>query len=113
MSTGQLREWLLGVRWAKAPGGGNALWQCEYCRDLVSLADLTVDHRAPLARGGSSRPENLAPCCRRCNEAKGNMSADGFRLVLTLPEADKTELFRRLRGGAIRRGVWAGAGSKG
>ncbi|MFI6117466.1 HNH endonuclease [Kitasatospora sp. NPDC051164] len=32
--------------------------------------DLTADHRVPLARGGTSEPENVCVLCRSCNSRK-------------------------------------------
>ncbi|WP_261555539.1 HNH endonuclease [Frankia tisae] len=40
---------------------------CVYCG---ALADET-DHLWPLSRGGPDSPENLVPCCGRCNRSKG------------------------------------------
>jgi 5-methylcytosine-specific restriction endonuclease McrA len=43
---------------------------CYLCDDPAT----TLDHVIPRARGGSNRDENLRPCCRRCNEAKGDLT---------------------------------------
>jgi 5-methylcytosine-specific restriction endonuclease McrA len=40
--------------------------------------DFTTDHKTPLARGGSDRRENRVPCCFRCNNLKGDMTASEF-----------------------------------
>lgn len=42
---------------------------CVYCG---TDRDITKDHIIPSSRGGSSRVDNLAWCCRNCNSAKGN-----------------------------------------
>jgi 5-methylcytosine-specific restriction endonuclease McrA len=57
---------------------------CTYCsRDVVTgqfggkrLA--TIDHKIPLSRGGSWKRYNLTCACKRCNELKGNMTAEEF-----------------------------------
>jgi 5-methylcytosine-specific restriction endonuclease McrA len=41
---------------------------CIYCAERGSL---TLDHFAPLAKGGSHTLLNFVPACRRCNSAKG------------------------------------------
>jgi 5-methylcytosine-specific restriction endonuclease McrA len=41
------------------------------CPICGSETDLTIDHIRPLARGGTSDPENLHVLCRRCNSRKG------------------------------------------
>jgi 5-methylcytosine-specific restriction endonuclease McrA len=42
-------------------------YKCVYCG---STKNLTVDHIIPLARGGSSEPNNLQTLCRNCNSRK-------------------------------------------
>lgn len=41
---------------------------CYYCSERTVL---TVDHKTPLARGGSNYPDNLCMACRFCNSQKG------------------------------------------
>lgn len=41
---------------------------CSYCQ---ATADLTVDHRVPLALGGTSTYANAQTLCRKCNSMKG------------------------------------------
>jgi 5-methylcytosine-specific restriction protein A len=33
-------------------------------------AELTMDHKVPLARGGCSTKGNVVPCCKACNATK-------------------------------------------
>lgn len=40
--------------------------------------ELSVDHIIPMVKGGSDLPDNLACCCKTCNEAKGNMTLSEF-----------------------------------
>jgi len=42
-------------------------------------APLQADHRIPLARGGTSTIDNIAPACARCNARKHLMTEDEFR----------------------------------
>lgn len=49
--------------------------RCYYCDQ--EDAD-SVDHRIPLARGGSHWPANLVPCCRRCNSSKNAKTETEF-----------------------------------
>jgi len=44
---------------------------CHYCGEKFSPGQLTMDHRIPLARGGTSTQGNLVPCCKACNNQKG------------------------------------------
>lgn len=41
---------------------------CAYCG---TTENLSVDHKRPISRGGSSEPENLQCLCRSCNSRKG------------------------------------------
>ena len=41
---------------------------CTYCGDTRKLH---VDHKLPIASGGSNDFENLVTCCARCNLSKG------------------------------------------
>jgi 5-methylcytosine-specific restriction endonuclease McrA len=43
---------------------------CHYCGRKFKPSELTMDHVVPLARGGTSTPGNIVPCCRDCNRAK-------------------------------------------
>ncbi len=46
---------------------------CEYCQRKVGFAELTIDHILPLSRGGLSKKENIACCCKECNSLKKAM----------------------------------------
>lgn len=62
------REWLALV---EAFGG-----RCAYCG---AAGPVTVDHRVPVHRGGSSWIENILPACRVCNQRKFTMTEEEFR----------------------------------
>ncbi len=40
-------------------------------KDCQSEHNLTVDHRIPLAKGGTWEQDNLQPMCHSCNSSKG------------------------------------------
>jgi len=48
--------------------------RCEYCRSLdsVSTERFAVDHIIPKVKGGKTQVDNLALCCRGCNEYKSD-----------------------------------------
>ena len=46
---------------------------CHYCQQHFKPAELTMDHVAPLIRGGKSTKGNLVPCCKECNNKKRHM----------------------------------------
>lgn len=45
---------------------------CQYCGEVLSSSELTLDHVVPRSRGGLSTWENLVACCHGCNREKGN-----------------------------------------
>jgi 5-methylcytosine-specific restriction endonuclease McrA len=53
--------------------------KCIYCG---SDENLEVEHRIPLARGGSDWPANLAPACGPCNRSKGTKTETEFKKIL-------------------------------
>ena len=54
---------------------------CWYCgKDFKDR--MTIDHVQPVSQGGSDELDNLVPCCKSCNSAKGGRSVDEYRLVI-------------------------------
>jgi len=51
--------------------------RCGYCGIIPKV--LEIDHVKPFSKGGSDRIENLMPCCRKCNTAKGKLTLTRFR----------------------------------
>jgi len=43
---------------------------CYYCGQKFSPAELTMDHRIPIARGGKSTRANVVTACKSCNNEK-------------------------------------------
>lgn len=46
-------------------------YRCIYCDADLRKVKRNLDHRMPLALGGSNGPENLDFLCRPCNASKG------------------------------------------
>lgn len=55
---------------------------CQYCDQLFSPIELTLDHVIPRSRGGKSSWENLVTCCRRCNNCKGDRLPEEANMIL-------------------------------
>jgi 5-methylcytosine-specific restriction endonuclease McrA len=53
--------------------------KCIYCG---SDENLQIEHRIPLARGGSDWAANLAPACKSCNCSKGTKTETEFKEFL-------------------------------
>lgn len=52
--------------------------RCAYCGIKLTPANITADHKVPLARGGTNTIENIVPACRPCNQEKNRLTAEEF-----------------------------------
>jgi hypothetical protein len=50
--------------------------KCAYCGKTA--VPMEIEHIVPKSRGGSDRVSNLTISCRRCNQEKGNRTAEEF-----------------------------------
>lgn len=67
---------------------------CYYCGKNLDDEDRTLDHQYPRDFGGISIPNNLVPCCKKCNEEKGNMNeVEYYDYKLVKGDSAKKELF--------------------
>lgn len=57
-----------------ANGGG----KCSICGKTVSFNRMTIDHKVPLAYGGTNYIDNLQLACLSCNQMKGSMDMEEF-----------------------------------
>lgn len=65
-------------------------YQCVACS---STEDLSIDHKHPVSKGGSSTDDNLQTLCLPCNLRKGSMLQEQFMLKSSMNQAcsnDKT-----------------------
>lgn len=51
---------------------------CVYCGWVMPLAEATLDHVQPIARGGRSQPGNLVVACGPCNRLKADQQPQEF-----------------------------------
>lgn len=60
--------------WIKKHITDNGLWECFYCGRLLTLDQLTLDHKLSRGRHPEKRfdENNLVPACWGCNEKKGS-----------------------------------------
>lgn len=58
-------------------------WRCYLCQTSLTIRTAHMDHRKPLARGGSNWPANLAPACGPCNLSKGRKTEQEYRATQT------------------------------
>ena len=65
--------------------------RCYYCGCVLTSKNRTIDHMFPRNWGGITIPDNLVPCCMRCNNRKGNLTAEQYKKWLTLPDNAKKD----------------------
>ena len=58
-------------------------YKCKHCG---STSEREIDHKKPIASGGTNELDNLQVLCRPCNARKGDMPEDIY-LEGTKPEA--------------------------
>jgi hypothetical protein len=79
---------------------------CAFCRNVVPLEALTIDHRTPITRGGRHLYENLAVVCQPCNLAKGVLDDEEFlqlrALLRSMHPRAYADVLARLRSGGAR-----------
>ncbi len=72
--------------------------RCKVCGSQLNVKTLEIDHRLPLAEGGSNDSLNLQALCRRCNQGK----ADYFEETAVAAARPWWELRRDLTEGSVR-----------
>lgn len=45
---------------------------CQYCKQMFSYKDLTLDHVIPKSKGGKTEWTNIVSACRKCNNDKAS-----------------------------------------
>jgi hypothetical protein len=87
------------LRWLWRNVGLNAV-PCHYCNAPVDILSLTLDHAIPKEAGGRFAIENMRVCCVKCNQRKGEMTAEGYKAILLfrfeLSSYDQGVLLNRL-----------------
>lgn len=56
--------------------------QCYYCAIGLVPEDIHIEHKTPIARGGTNNRSNLALSCQRCNLSKGRKTEAEYRRFL-------------------------------
>lgn len=56
--------------------------KCCYCNDPVIGIHRTREHLVPKSRGGNGSQYNIKPCCRACNQERGNKSLTEWLVIL-------------------------------
>src|SRR5689334_3118329 len=51
---------------------------CPYCNVLLSVSNVSLDHKMPVARGGRNELSNIQFVCKGCNKAKGDFTDEEY-----------------------------------
>lgn len=62
----------------------HSIARCFYCDRILSRTKKTRDHLTPKSRQGSNKPHNIVFACRACNNLKGCLTLEEFRVVVAL-----------------------------
>lgn len=57
-------------------------WACYLCGVNLTLKTITVEHRIPLAQGGTNWIANIAPACKQCNSSKSSKTEAQYRNLI-------------------------------
>lgn len=78
---------------------------CLYCWEPIYWKQLSIDHRIPRSRGGTSKEENLVWVHLDCNLIKGSLRPEEFKRLWDFlsdnPELKKDLLTRLKAGGGF------------
>ena len=55
---------------------------CFYCGKVLNPKKKTRDHKQPRSRNGSSAPQNIVAACKPCNQDKGSLTLQEYRVVV-------------------------------
>lgn len=71
--------------------------RCAYCHRMIDEKKLTLDHVFPRDYGGISIPNNLKPCCQKCNEIKNNLLPWQFQKLRKMSKSEKAKTIEQFR----------------
>jgi 5-methylcytosine-specific restriction endonuclease McrA len=58
------------------------IFRCFFCDKQLSRQKKTRDHLIPKSRNGSNARHNIVDACRDCNNLKGCLTLEEFRVVI-------------------------------
>lgn len=56
----------------------NVSYNCPYCGEHLTGANMHIDHVIPLSKGGTNTDNNVQLLCNVCNLAKSSMTEEQF-----------------------------------
>lgn len=71
----------------------DGFFTCPYCLNVFPISEATKDHKNPFARSKNKSPNNIEIVCKTCNNRKGMLTLDEYKLWSLLEKVrngDKT-----------------------
>lgn len=56
--------------------------RCYLCREKLAFADMQLEHKIPICRGGTHTRDNVAAACKTCNQQKGQKTPQEYASCL-------------------------------
>lgn len=70
-------------------------FRCLWCgKSVEDNGQACIDHLVPQSKGGDNDPSNLLTSCKRCNDQRGDMSAEEFIATLSRSERGRHKIHR-------------------
>ena len=57
-------------------------WKCQYCQKKVTINTAILEHKIPIAKGGSHTPANCTTSCAKCNGEKAAKLLNGMQITI-------------------------------
>lgn len=71
----------------------NGKFECPYCHQWYPIEEATKDHKIPQSRTNIKDSDNIVASCKECNNKKGMLTPEEYKLWLLLDRVrngDKT-----------------------
>lgn len=78
-----------------------ATFVCPYCLEEYPLSKATVEHLVPRSRGGTSDPANIVYCCKFCNNQKGSLTPEEYKIWRTTLDNEVWKRLEFIRNGGL------------
>ena len=85
---------------------GLSAFRCPYCRAMIDIISLSLDHKTPLRRGGGPELDNMQVTCKGCNGSKGQFTHEEYARIVAFMEGPGASFRQRLEG-VLRNGEMA------
>ena len=81
---------------------------CIYCKEELTIKEISLDHKYPLSRAGTNSLDNLQIICKKCNRLKSDLTNFEFVSFLDylrhIPVEAKNSIIKRLGMGSAMYG---------